>query len=73
VFSELVLKGNKIGLSDAPITSKYESTIAGFGVDFTFIPTVWSVITGKEEGGNGNGNGNGDDVREFVEILLSSH
>jgi hypothetical protein len=69
MFSELVLKRNQMDLSDALIKNTRQLLPFLVGI-FTFILTVWSVITDKEE--RGNENRNGDGVREFVEILLSS-
>jgi hypothetical protein len=50
VFSELVLKRNKMNLSDAPLTSTSQLLPLLVGI-FTLVSTVWSVITDKEEEG----------------------
>jgi len=58
-----------VDLSNGPIPSTSQLLPLLVWI-FTFISTVWSVITDQEEGGNENGNGEG--VTGFVAILLSS-
>jgi hypothetical protein len=54
VFTELELKRNKVDLSDSPLTSTNQLLPFLVGL-FTFISTVWSVMTEKKEKRGGHG------------------
>lgn len=48
VFTELVLKRNRVDLSGAPLTSTSQLLPLLVGI-FTFVSTIWSIVTDKEE------------------------